>query len=169
MRAVVRLLLVSLCLIPLGCGNDRSAPATAEPVTTASQPERTTCTQTPPSPFSVEDVAATMGAQGFSLNPVAEPLCTPTSVAFLANIHFRGEHKNVDEHGQVSAREGHLECQVDVRPIRIHDRTYRETTTILSEPGRVWVVRENVICSLYADNRQMPARLSALEEALTDL
>jgi hypothetical protein len=117
-------------------------------------------------PLGEEAVSEALRAGGFSVFRDERGCGGAEDIAIeLTNLLFDGPHENIEEHDEVTAREGHVLCSLRHRPI------YGTGTKIdRRADGRATrFVLENLECSIYPDGDHAEAQVRSLEEALHSL
>jgi hypothetical protein len=105
---------------------------------------------------------------GFNVDLVTDPVCTPSMVLQLSNVHSRGPNENILEGDEIFRREGHVWCIVETQPLvpgaapQALDDFERGKAT-----ARVWVA--NADCALYASDEDKDAQLARFQNVIDAL
>jgi hypothetical protein len=122
------------------------------------------CQDGPTEPLTKGQVVRVLRDHGFSAYPDPYTCAGATDIMIdLSNILSFGPDANVDEHAEISAREGYLLCALRSHPI------YGEGTTIQEferSDEKVELVLANLECTLYPEQ---DAQVERLDEAFAAL
>jgi hypothetical protein len=155
-RLFAAVVVVSTCVLAGACTAER-------------RPSETRCRTGDGRPITVQMARATLRAHGFTVDEVTDPVCSPTLIAELANLHLSGPtNQNSSARSEIRRREGHLICSID-RSQQLPDQNPRELIeeTVGNADARWYVA--NVDCSIYAHEDRRHEQVARLRAALKAL
>jgi hypothetical protein len=128
----------------------------------------TMCRAGVPTPVGYEVVVRSLRKHGFSVVSVRDKgLCSAVDVIYvLTNIAFSGQNGNLEEHGAIVRKEGHVSCILRKRPI------YADRNRLVTERFANWyeLRYENVECGVTGrDGFASRSREKALRRVLQEL